>query len=195
MYLGARLISATRRGPASSGPALLRRHKRRPTRTLRKSGSKAGTKHMQGIPTIDLSAARNGGLASRQATAREIDAACREIGFFTITGHGVPVATMDELRSKAHTFFALPLQEKYKAIHPVPGTPRGYRAQGHEALAHANAGTTPADLKEFYHFGRESWPKEAHYTGPEGRRYFIPNLWPARPEGFANTAAVYYAEM
>ena len=150
---------------------------------------------MQRIPIIDVSAARSGGLASRQAIAREIDATCREIGFFTITGHGVPVATMDELRSKAHTFFALPLEEKCKAIHPVPGTPRGFRAQGLEALAHANAGTTPADLKEFYHLGRENWPEETYYTGPEGRRYFIPNLWPRTPEGFAHAAAVYYAEM
>jgi len=150
---------------------------------------------MQRIPIIDLSAARTGGLACRQATAREIDATCREIGFFTITGHGVPVATMDELRSKAHAFFALPLAEKCKAIHPVPGTPRGFRAQGLEALAHANAGTTPADLKEFYHLGRENWPDETYYTGPEGRRYFIPNLWPRAPEGFAQAAAVYYGEM
>src|SRR5262244_4567718 len=100
---------------------------------------------MQQISVIDLSAARTGALASRQAVAREIDATCREIGFFTVTGHGVPVAAMDELRSKAHAFFALPLEEKYKAIHPVPGTPRGYRAQGLEALAHANAAMTPAD--------------------------------------------------
>jgi isopenicillin N synthase-like dioxygenase len=150
---------------------------------------------MQRIPIIDLSAARSGGLAARQAVAREIDAACREIGFFTITGHGVPVATMDELRLKAHAFFALPSEEKQKAIHPVAGTPRGFRAQGLEALAHANAGTTPADLKEFYHLGRESWPQETYYSGPEGRRYFIPNLWPRTPEGFANAAAVYYAEM
>ena len=117
---------------------------------------------MQRIPIIDVSAARTGGLAARQAIAREIDATCREIGFFTVTGHGVPVAAMDELRSKAHTFFALPLQEKCKAIHPVPGTPRGYRAQGLESLAlaqanvNANAGTTPPDLKEFYHFGRRA---------------------------------------
>src|SRR6516164_4471457 len=60
-----------------------------------------GEKTMQQIPVIDLSAARSGGLASRQAVAREIDATCREIGFFTITGHGVPIATMDQLRSKA----------------------------------------------------------------------------------------------
>jgi isopenicillin N synthase-like dioxygenase len=150
---------------------------------------------MQRIPIIDLSAARTGGLASRQAVATEIDTTCREIGFFTITGHGVPVAAMDALRSKAHTFFALPLQEKCKAIHPVSGTPRGYRAQGLEALALANAGTTPSDLKEFYHFGRESWPEETYYTGPEGKRYFIPNFWPATPEGIANPAAAYYAEM
>src|SRR5262249_52298127 len=135
--------------------------------------------NMQRIPIIDLSAARMGGLASRQAVARDIDATCREIGFFTVTGHGVPVATMDKLRSKAHAFFALPLQEKCKAIHPVSGTPRGYRAQGLESLAQANAGTTPPDLKEFYHFGRESWPEETYYSGPEGRRYFIPNFWPA----------------
>jgi isopenicillin N synthase-like dioxygenase len=150
---------------------------------------------MRQIPVIDLSAAFTGGLASRRAVAREIDATCREIGFFTITGHGVARATMDELRSKAHAFFALPVEEKRRAIHPVPGTPRGYRAQGLEALAHANAGTTPPDLKEFYHFGRESWPNEPYYTGPEGRNYFIPNLWPRKPAGFANAAAAYYAEM
>jgi len=150
---------------------------------------------MQRIPIIDLSAARTGGLAARQAIAREIDATCREIGFFTVTGHGVPVAAMDELRSKAHTFFALSLEEKCKAINPVPGTPRGYRAQGLESLAQANAGTTPPDLKEFYHFGRESWPEETYYRGSEGSRYFIPNFWPATPERFANVAAAYYAEM
>lgn len=150
---------------------------------------------MQRIPIIDLSVARSGGLAERQAVAKEIDATCREIGFFTITGHGVPLATMDELRSKAHAFFVLPLEEKCKATHPIPGTPRGYRAQGLEALAHANAGTTPADLKEFYHLARESWPQEPYYTGPEGARYFIPNLWPTAPEGLANAAAIYYAEM
>ena len=85
---------------------------------------------MQQIPVIDLCPARSGGLAARQAVGREIDRSCREIGFFTIAGHGVPVAIMDELRSKAHAFFALPLEVKRRAIHPTAGTPRGYRAQG-----------------------------------------------------------------
>src|SRR5262249_53210549 len=117
---------------------------------------------MQRIPIIDLSAARAGGHGARQAVAREIDKACREIGFFTIAGHGVPTTIMNELRSQAHAFFALPLEYKHRATHPVPGTPRGYRAQGFEALAYANAGKTPPDLKEFYHFSRESWPDEPY---------------------------------
>src|SRR5260370_8500628 len=150
---------------------------------------------MQQSLVIDLSAARSGGLASRQAVAREVDAAGGEIGLFTIAGHGVPIATMDQLRSKAHAFFALPLEEKRSAIHPVPGTPRGYRAQGLEALALASAGATPPDLKEFYHFGRESWPNEPYYTGPEGRNYFMPNLWPLKPQGFANAAQAYSPAM
>jgi isopenicillin N synthase-like dioxygenase len=151
---------------------------------------------MRQIPIIDLSAALHGGLASRQAVAQEIDRTCREIGFFTISGHGVSVAVMNALRSKAHAFFALPLAEKRKAIHPLAGTPRGYRAQGMEALAQANASAAPPDLKEFYHLSRqESWPDEPYYSGVEGRRYFIPNLWPPEPEGFAACALAYYAEM
>jgi isopenicillin N synthase-like dioxygenase len=150
---------------------------------------------MERIPVIDLTPARTGDLSARQAVAREMDQACREIGFFTIAGHGVPVDVMDALRGEAHGFFALPLDEKRKAIHPVPGTPRGYRAMGIEALAGGNAGATPPDLKEFYHFGRESWPDEPYYTGAEGSRYFIPNLWPQQPAGFGAAAAHYYGAM
>ena len=98
---------------------------------------------MRQIPIIGLSEALDGGLGSRQAVARQIDRTCREIGFFTIAGHGVPVTVMNALRSKAHAFFALPLEEKRKAVHPVAGTPRGYRAQGIEALGQANATAAP----------------------------------------------------
>jgi len=150
---------------------------------------------MKQIPVVDLSAARTGGLHGRQSLAREIDKVCREIGFFTIAGHGVPAAVMDTLREKAHAFFALPLHEKCKAAHPVPGTPRGYRAMGGEALAYANDGITPPDLKEFYHIGRAGWPDEPYYMSGQGPRYFIPNLWPREPVGLAEAAAAYYAEM
>jgi isopenicillin N synthase-like dioxygenase len=150
---------------------------------------------MKQIPVVDLSTARNGDLRARQAVAGEIDRICREIGFFTVTGHGVPPEVMDVLRAKAHAFFALPIGEKRKAIHPVAGTPRGYRAQGIEALAYGNDRVTPPDLKEFYHFGRECWPHEPYYTSEEGQRFLIRNLWPREPAGMAEAASRYYAAM
>lgn len=150
---------------------------------------------MSDIPVIDLSEALAGDPVARLRTGREMDRTCREIGFFTITGHGVPAAVMDGLRDTANNFFALPLAEKLRAVHPVKGTPRGYIALGVEALSHGNAIETPPDLKEYYHFGRETWPDEPYYTSAEGRRYFRPNLWPERPPGFAAAAAAYYAEM
>src|SRR5260221_5573450 len=83
---------------------------------------------MESVPVIDLTAARAGGAADRLAAARAIDTACREIGFFTITGHGVPQSAAERLRTLAHRFFALPLKTKLAAQHPENGTPRGYHA-------------------------------------------------------------------
>ena len=149
----------------------------------------------QSIPVIDLSDALQGGAAARRRLADLLDRTCREIGFFTLVGHGAPAAVLDELRAKANEFFALPIEEKRRAIHPVPATPRGYRALGIEALSYGNDRRTPPDLKEYYHFGRETWPDEPYFTGPEGRRYFIRNLWPLGPSGFKEAASRYYAEM
>ena len=61
------------------------------------------------IPVIDLAPALQGNHAERLRVAREIEAACTDIGFFTITGHGVPLALIDTLRG-----------------HDVEGTAREY---------------------------------------------------------------------
>jgi len=60
------------------------------------------------IPVIDLGAALTGDAAARLRTGRQIDRTCTEIGFFTITGHGVPAEVIRGLNSKARAFFALP---------------------------------------------------------------------------------------
>jgi isopenicillin N synthase-like dioxygenase len=147
------------------------------------------------IPVIDLASALSGDDAARLRTGREIDRNCREIGFFTITGHAVPSEVRSALSTKAHAFFALPMEEKQRAMPADIKVPRGYKPIGYEALGYGNANMTPPDLKEYYHFGREIWPDDPYFTSPEGRRYFIENLWPANPPGFGDAAARYYAEM
>ena len=147
------------------------------------------------IPVVDLEPALKGSPAEKRAVAAQIDRICTEIGFFTIKGHGVSTALVNELREKANAFFAQPLAEKLKAVHSDPKTPRGYRALGIESLSAGNAIEKPADLKEYYHLGRERWPNEPYFIEGEGPRYFIPNLWPSYPAGFREAAEKYYREM
>ena len=150
---------------------------------------------MNAVPVIDLAPARGGGRAERLAVARAIDAACREIGFFAVRGHGVPEALVHDLRGRAHEFFALPLADKLAARHPVPGTNRGYHPVGGETLASANDAAAPPDLKEFFHVGPVDVSGDAYYTGPRGRAHFAPNLWPPAPAGFEAAATAYYRAM
>jgi isopenicillin N synthase-like dioxygenase len=147
------------------------------------------------VPVIDLTVVRVGGRTDREHVARQIDTACQEIGFFAITGHGVPDALVDDLRRRAHEFFALPLAEKLRASHPVRGTNRGYHPAGGEALSTANDTATPVDLKEFFHVGPVDVTDDPYYTSPVGRRHFLPNIWPAVPAGFERAATAHYGAM
>jgi len=147
------------------------------------------------VPVIDLSAARGGGRADRMCVAAAIDAACCDIGFFAIDGHGVSASVVDELRRAAHAFFAQPQPTKLVARHPIAGTNRGYHAVGGEALSAAMDAPAPPDLKEFFHVGPVDVGAEAYYTSAEGRQHFTPNVWPAAPAGFERAAIAYYRAM
>ena len=149
---------------------------------------------MTGVPVIDLAPARTGGSAGRRHVAEAIDAACCEIGFFAIRGHGAPDTLVDGLRTKAHAFFELPLAEKLAARHPG-GMNRGYHPVGGEALATSMDAEAPPDLKEFFHIGPVDTTADPYYTSALGRRHFEPNLWPARPVGFADAVTAYYRAM
>src|SRR3989442_4814951 len=146
------------------------------------------------VPVIDLAPAR-AAAADRLRVAAAIDAACREIGFFAIDGHGVPARVVDEVRAVAHAFFAMPREAKLAARHPVAGTNRGYHPVGGEALSSANDAPAPPDLREFFHVGPVDVGSDAYYTSAEGRRHFTPNVWPAAPPDFERAATVYYRAM
>ena len=64
------------------------------------------------IPTIDLTPLRTGTDADKRKVARQIDEACRDTGFFLVTGHGVPADLITKTRQRAIDFFALPAAEK-----------------------------------------------------------------------------------
>lgn len=117
---------------------------------------------MHDIPRIDISALASDDAAARQAVARQIGQACRDTGFFVITGHGVTPDAMASAFAAAHAVFALPAEAKRALAIAQHGHNRGYVGLGVEALDEATA----RDLKEAYNL---IWTDEA--TRP-------PNVWP-----------------
>ncbi|MBU2157867.1 MAG: 2OG-Fe(II) oxygenase, partial [Gammaproteobacteria bacterium] len=69
---------------------------------------------MHTLPIIDIAPLYSDNQANWPAVAEQIDRACRDWGFFYITGHPISPARINELLTAAKTFFALPAAEKLK---------------------------------------------------------------------------------
>ena len=151
---------------------------------------------MNDVPLIDLTPARHGGRAEREAVAAAPSTrrAARSASSRS-AATACPPAWSTTSATSAHAFFALPLADKLRARHPVAGTNRGYHPVGGEALSKANDAAAPPDLKEFFHIGPVDASGDPYYTSALGRQHFMPNIWPAAPAGFAAAATTYYRAM
>ena len=89
------------------------------------------------IPTIDLSPLRGGSGTEKREVARQIDAACTEIGFFIVTGHGISQDLITTARQQAIDFFAMPDEEKMKVQRPPAKISRGYNWVGDRSIAYS----------------------------------------------------------
>jgi isopenicillin N synthase-like dioxygenase len=109
------------------------------------------------LPVIDVSPLAGGGPAAPTATAtataavaEQIQTACRDRGFFYVTGHGVPAGLQAELADASAEFFALPLAGKMEIAMECGGRAwRGYFPVGGELTSGR------PDLKEGLYFGTE----------------------------------------
>jgi isopenicillin N synthase-like dioxygenase len=145
------------------------------------------------FPVIDLEAVSK---PRASAAARgDIARACEEIGFFAVTGHGVPRAVIADLVAQSYAFFDLPQAEKLLVRRPRPEQNRGYIAPGEERLARLRGDETPPDLKELYTIGPFDLPDEPYFSGPAAYPSFAPNLWPPRPAGLKAALQAYWREL
>jgi isopenicillin N synthase-like dioxygenase len=104
-----------------------------------------------GIPQVDLSKFVDGTAAMQAEFVQELGKAFSEIGFVSVTNHGIPLDLVNKFFKLSEQFFAMDLEKKSK--HEVKGGAgqRGYTSFGREHAKHSNVG----DLKEFYQFGQE----------------------------------------
>ncbi len=137
------------------------------------------------IPLIDIAALRSAAPGAAAAVAAAIERASREVGFFYITGHGIPAGMVEAGLAAAREFFALPDAEK-QAI-AVDSRHRGYVGPG---AARMYAGHRP-DLKESFVWGLDL-PLDHPAVRPE-RSLMGPNRWPARPAGMGPALERYFA--
>ena len=128
------------------------------------------------LPILDISRL-DAGPAERNAFLRDLRHAARDVGFFYLSGHGVPDALTKEIVAQSRRFFALPTEDKL-AIEMVNSPHfRGYTRIGRELTRGA------ADWREQIDFGSERPRLPIGPDTPAWARLQGPNLWPAaQPE-------------
>jgi isopenicillin N synthase-like dioxygenase len=146
------------------------------------------------IPTIDMSPLLGDNEAAKRAVARQIDEACRDTGFFLVTGHGVLPELIQKTRKRAIEFFALPIEEKMKVQRPPAKISRGYNWVGDRSIAYSMGTAAPPDIQEAFAFGHDR-PDLASKVDPASAQMYAPNMWPERPDDFKQVMVTYYDTM
>ncbi|MFF4687806.1 2-oxoglutarate and iron-dependent oxygenase domain-containing protein [Streptomyces sp. NPDC001307] len=96
-----------------------------------------------------------------------------EVGFFRVTGHGVPAALREEVLSAARRFFALPEKQRLEIENIKSPQFRGYTRTGTEYTAGG------ADWREQIDIGPERPALETGPGDPDYLRLIGPNQWPS----------------
>ncbi|MEJ0058501.1 MAG: 2-oxoglutarate and iron-dependent oxygenase domain-containing protein [Terricaulis sp.] len=128
----------------------------------------------QTLPIIDVRPflAATADAAARESAAREIERACRDLGFFYAIGHGVSADTMAALEDASWRFFALPEERKLEIAMARGGRAwRGYFPVGGELTS------GKPDLKEGLYFGEELGAEDERVR--DGTPLHGANLYPS----------------
>ena len=136
------------------------------------------------IPVIDLGDIERPEGHHRIA-AELVDTAAR-IGFFYVSGHGIPPALRAEAMAASRAFFAL--DETVKGRVAINGHQRGWMAQG---LANLEGAATH-DAKEVFFWGREVAADDPDVLA--GLPLVHPNQWPDGEGAFLRDGILPYYE-
>jgi isopenicillin N synthase-like dioxygenase len=135
------------------------------------------------LPVVDITRLGSDCVDDRRAVARELDAACSDVGFLYIKGAQLDVRLFDRLVARAKAYFAQPTAIKMKSYIGLSQNHSGYVPVGEEQFAQGSV-----DLKEAFDVNRD-------YRLPTGRNPLLgPNLWPEMA-GFRVDVQAYYSHV
>ncbi len=140
-----------------------------------------------GLPIVDVAALGSTGTA-RDEVARQLNAACRDVGFFYVVGHAVDDGLQGRFEALSREFFGLPEDEKARIAMAGGGRAwRGWFPVGGELTSGR------PDRKEGIYFGGELG--RDHPRVAAGVPLHGPNLFPTRPAGLREAVLAYMAAM
>ena len=140
------------------------------------------------IPVIDLAGHLAGTPGASQRAADELRAALTEIGFYYITGHGVPADLVRGAFEQAARFHAMPLDRKMGVRidkHNVGYLPM----KGDTLRTSVVQSVTKPNLNEAFFVARDMAPHHPEVIAD--RRFRSANRWPADLPGFRDKVVAY----
>ncbi|MCM0620882.1 isopenicillin N synthase family dioxygenase [Nocardioides bruguierae] len=149
------------------------------------------------VPTVDITPyVAAGTAAERAACAAAMDAACREVGFVQVAGHGVPPAVEDAFAAALDAFFGQDLEAKKAVVRPAHEN-RGYTPPRSESLALSAGVQSETRMKDFFEAfnvgatAAEHGHADLAALGVAG--HYAENTWPAVP-GFREAVDAWRTE-
>jgi isopenicillin N synthase-like dioxygenase len=130
------------------------------------------------VPVIDIAPFAHSEVVARRTVVAAVKHACEHVGFFVITGHGVPAEKIKAVFAESRAFFARPLDEKMRIKRPGPGISRGYNSLAGQSLGLTMGQKAPPDLMESLGFGPLETDNDPYWTQNFGPVHAHPNLWP-----------------
>lgn len=148
------------------------------------------------IPVIDIAPYFGGRQEDKQRVAAEIGRACRDIGFYIITGHGVPEELTASVDKTARDFFDLPLNEKMKLHTGKEAGSCGYAGMGERSLAYTRGEKSPPDLHESFQVSKlDGDLSDPYFQTPIAKKLVPPNQWPETQPQMRVVFTDYYKRM
>ncbi|MCI4589591.1 isopenicillin N synthase family oxygenase [Sphingobium sp. BYY-5] len=142
---------------------------------------------LEEIPLINFAPFLTGDARARRVVAGEIAQACEQIGFFYLTGHGVPQTVVDAILAAAADFFSRPAEERAGAY----ATPEWYR--GYLPMPERQPLSRNTRMFEQYRLQHE-WPADPGDM-EHARIFDHANRWPEGMDAFRAANEAYLTAM
>lgn len=144
------------------------------------------------IPVVDLAACFAGEAGALETAAAAVRAACEQVGFFYVAGHGVDAAVIERGFAESRRFHALPLERKLALS--LDQNNIGYLSMNASIQRHSTVhkATRPNQNESFF---------VTHDRGPDhpdvraGTDFRGPNQWPDGLPGFRDGVMQYFAAL